>query len=102
MGGWKTILAAFLRGLAALLEHVRARRQDALRRREVALRVRLADDPCGVLLDQLNPGRDGGASCPAGADQPATAGAQRHAGVVDGQPGRGHAGAVDSDSDGRG
>lgn len=91
MGGWKAILAAALQALTTFLRYVRARR-------EAAFRERAAADGAGVLLDQLNPNH----ADASGSVIDAASDARRDAGRVDGQPGRGSSGPVDTRRDGRG
>ena len=71
MDAWAAFLAAILQLGLRLLE-----KADAVRAAE--FRRRVADDPAGVLLDQLNPGAEY-----AGVDKAATAGAERSVGCVD-------------------
>lgn len=70
---WAAFLASLLEAGLRLLEKLDAARVAEFRRR-------VADDPAGVLLDQLNPGADS-----AGADKSATGGAGRSVGRVDEQ-----------------
>lgn len=74
MDSWAAFLAAFLQLGLRLLEKVDAARAAEFRRR-------VADDPAGVLLGQLNPG----CSDDSRVDKSATAGAERSAGRVDEQ-----------------
>lgn len=73
MDAWAAFLAALLQLGLRLLEKADAARAAEFRRR-------VADDPAGVLLDQLNPGAEY-----AGVDKSATAGTERNAGSMDEQ-----------------
>lgn len=73
MDAWAAFLAALLQLGLRLLEKADAARAAEFRRR-------IAADPAGLLIAQLNPGVDS-----AGADESATCGAERSAGRVDGQ-----------------
>lgn len=72
MDAWAALIAALLQAGLRLLEKVDAARAEDFRRR-------VADDPAGVLLDQLNPG----SSSPSGAEKSATCGNGRKSGAVD-------------------
>ena len=74
METWAALLVALLEAGLRLLEKLDAARAAEFRRRAAA-------DGAGVLLGQLNPGSSDAAST----DKPATAGAERSAGGVDGQ-----------------
>ena len=73
MDAWAAFLAALLQLGLRLLEKADAARAAEFRRR-------VADDPAGVLLDQLNPGAEY-----AGVDKSAKGGTGRSVGRVDEQ-----------------
>ena len=72
MDAWAAFLAALLQLGLRLLEKVDAARAAEFRRR-------VADDPAGVLISQLNPGSPDASS----ADKSATSGIERNAGRMD-------------------
>lgn len=71
MDAWAALLAALLQIGLRLLEKVDAARAEDFRRR-------VADDPAGVLLQQLNPGSDA-----ADTEKSATRDSGRESGAVD-------------------
>ena len=74
MDAWAAFLADLLQLGLRLLEKADAARAAEFRRR-------VADDPAGVLISQLNPGRSDASS----ADKSATSGTGRNAGRMDEQ-----------------
>ncbi|HJD97258.1 hypothetical protein [Mailhella massiliensis] len=73
MEAWAALVAALLEAGLRLLERLDEKRAADFRRR-------VASDGAGVLISQLNPG---GASAPAGADEPSACDVGRDARRVD-------------------